>query len=462
MLTTKYYQPINGILAPVVQVSLGPKFIRQRSFYSEEQYGYLWVMTQNPQSDAFTFHQVRTPNGDPYNWYRRSDTPADISLSNLVSLFVHDPEKVHWSSFAFSPEGELYLALYYVDGNQHQVEVIDSSGQPFLTVTNAKYPFLIPDFFFTGDASGNVNLIYIKANDTEIRYYSIGSEEEGLVTSTPTNFRNGLFLADYAYFPGSVELVYSTPSRTMFFVRLSSEYLGTRDTGVLRGFYYMGMHKAVIRNLGTLSLRPHVAGGYISKSMEQEYGDASLAQGHVSLKNELSSFTSSLQDSISPRPHGQLKSVLSSAFLEGRDSLFSRLSLGTNLKETFHKVDLVDSGVCRVEVYLGKEASSFEEEVQESTEVKLPLFLHNSGTSHEGRPEDRLESLYRCLVRKEKSTWEESNFSQAGSSEISNLGDPSLIEASLFFGKEVSSLDKEIEDSLGAGVDIFFRYDQVG
>jgi len=230
MLTTLVKEVRKGVFRPLFQVSLGPKYYGQASPLPEEAYGYLWVMTVDPSTNAFLFFQVRHMDL-PYNYVVRQDIPSSISLSNMITLHLPEPQNIVWASFAFDREGKIYLATYYKTSSGDKISVFDSSGSELLEISGAKEPALFPEYLINRSFhDSSVYLFYLPSNENEVSYVSIENPDDaGTVTSLPVSVRGGLALSDYIFRNNGIELIYSTSGNTLVFVEVEADGLAQQE-----------------------------------------------------------------------------------------------------------------------------------------------------------------------------------------------------------------------------------------
>jgi hypothetical protein len=225
VIRTKLLPKFSEVFYPILHLSLGPKGIDSSSTMIDEAYGYLWLLVQEPSTGGLKLFLVKDVDGRPYNWYSRSDIPPTVSFSNPVSLYLPDPENITWATFAFTEEGKPLFAIQRDLLGSKKIEVYDMYGEMWLEITNAKFPFIVPEALINRKVFGsNVYLFYVTSSDAEIRYQGvIDDSDSGVLTSVPINARNDLFLVDYTYRKDGVELVYSNASRSYIYVHIEAE-----------------------------------------------------------------------------------------------------------------------------------------------------------------------------------------------------------------------------------------------
>jgi hypothetical protein len=225
MIVTRLLPKLSDIFYPILHLSLGPKNIGYRSTTIDEAYGYLWLLVQEPGSGGLKLFMVNDINGNPYNWYSRSDIPPTTSFSNLASVYLPDSENITWATFAFTEEGEPLFAVQRDLPGSKKIEVYDMYGEMWMEITNAKSPFIVPEALINRKVFGsNVYIFYVTPSDNEIRYQGvIDYSDFGVLTSVPINARNDLFIVDYVYRKNGIELVYSTATKNYIYVHVESE-----------------------------------------------------------------------------------------------------------------------------------------------------------------------------------------------------------------------------------------------
>lgn len=230
MLTTLVKEVRQGVFRPLFQVSLGPKYQGQVSPLPEEAYGYLWVMTVDPSTNAFLFFQIRHM-GLPYNYVVRRDIPSSISFSNMITLHLPEPQNIVWASFGFDKGGRIYLAAHYKTPSGDRISVFDSSGTELLEISGAKEPAIFPEYFINRSFhDSSVYLFYLPSNESEVSYVSIENPDDaGTVTTLPVSVRGGLALSDYIFRNTGIELIYSTSSNTLVFVEVEADGLAQQE-----------------------------------------------------------------------------------------------------------------------------------------------------------------------------------------------------------------------------------------
>ena len=286
MITTTVKEVSQGLLRPIFQISLGPKYHRQKSVHPEEAYGYLWVMVMDPATNAFHFYQVRH-NQLPYNWAVRQDIPSSITLSNMITLYVPEPNDIDWASFAFDNEGELYLAVRYRLPGGTKISVFDPSGTEVMELSGAKEPFLVPEYFLNrAFHDGKVYLLYLPSNDSNLSYVSVpDSEETGIVSTIPVNARSGLKIVDYAYRELGLELIYATQVNSLVYIEVEGSQMDSQELKEADPYVLLERARRAYRVSTITSTSPLVGSDRIAKVLLIQESDAArFSSQHTSDK----------------------------------------------------------------------------------------------------------------------------------------------------------------------------------
>lgn len=286
MITTTVKEVSQGLLRPIFQISLGPKYHRQKSVHPEEAYGYLWVMVMDPATNAFHFYQVRH-NQLPYNWAVRQDIPSSITFSNMITLYVPEPNDIDWASFAFDNEGELYLAVRYRLPGGTKISVFDPSGTEVTELSGAKEPFLVPEYFLNrAFHDGKVYLLYLPSNDSNLSYVSVpDAEETGIVSTIPVNARGGLKIVDYAYREFGLELIYATPANSLVYIEVEGSQMDSQELKEATPHVLLERARRAYRVTTIASVSPLVGADRIAKVLLIQESDAArFSSQHASDK----------------------------------------------------------------------------------------------------------------------------------------------------------------------------------
>lgn len=286
MITTTVKEVSQGLFRPIFQISLGPKYHRQKSVHPEEAYGYLWVMVMDPATNAFHFYQVRH-NQLPYNWAVRQDIPSSITLSNMITLYVPEPNDIDWASFAFDNGGEMYLAVRYRLPGGTKISVFDPSGTEVMELSGAKEPFLVPEYFLNrAFHDGKVYLLYLPSNDSNLSYVSVpDAEETGIVSTLPVNARGGLKIVDYAYREFGLELIYATQANSLVYIEVEGSQMDSQELKEAAPYVLLERARRAYRVITIASVSPLVGADRIAKVLLIQESDATrFSSQHTSDK----------------------------------------------------------------------------------------------------------------------------------------------------------------------------------
>ena len=216
---------LQSIYIPLLQISLGPKFINQGIKDPLEGYGYLWVGLQDPMDMGLKLYQLRTSTGDYYNFLKNGPNISNHFFSNQVTLHVLDSNNITGFSFAFNEQGVPFFACSFGLGSNSTIKVFTINGDVIFQA-DGKNPFLVPEFLLTRDYySSKVYLIYMDRNELNIKYVKIeDTRENGNIDSVPPQARGGLVLVETVYRNWGFELIYTNSSKRLFFLELESDH----------------------------------------------------------------------------------------------------------------------------------------------------------------------------------------------------------------------------------------------
>ena len=241
MLRTRFVQVLNNQYVPIYHASLGPRSLGAVTGNPRSDYGYLWILTQDPETGAINLSVVRKEDGSDFNWvrlYKSLPSNPDISTANVVSLIIPDAEYVKRASFAFSNKGYPFIAVDKdVPSIGKVVEVYNHNANQVYSLFQVSSSIVFPEYLLSGRlGSPDIYILYLSQGNLSVSYTTLDTsttpitpQDGGSLSVIPISLRGSIFLISHVYRPYGVELVYGDNSGGTYFVELSPEVLVSED-----------------------------------------------------------------------------------------------------------------------------------------------------------------------------------------------------------------------------------------